>query len=128
MEGLCHLKFGDLNTVLAGPPPPSSKIERITSLGLDSKTLVEVLSDKPVTRADLVTFKSNVALDTDCETLPTTPLDSGYSLTAALHDAGEWNFIVVGYDDDGTLLEAGRVKVTLLGRCGSAFPLWQFMN
>ncbi|XP_042855658.1 uncharacterized protein LOC122242444 isoform X4 [Penaeus japonicus] len=103
--------FQDIST---GPPPPSSKIERITSLGLDSKTLVEVLSDKPVTRADLVTFKSNVALDTDCETLPTTPLDSGYSLTAALHDAGEWNFIVVGYDDDGTLLEAGRVKVTLL--------------
>lgn len=79
-------------------------------------------SDQPVTRADLLTFKNDVATDADCESLAATPSKSGYSVAASSRGAGDWNFLVVGYDDDGALLEAGRAHVTLSGKglCSSS--------
>ncbi|XP_037776523.1 uncharacterized protein LOC119573375 isoform X4 [Penaeus monodon] len=97
----------------AGPPPPSSRVERLTSRDADASTDVEVASSRPVTRADLVTFSDDVATDADCESLAATSLESGYSVAAASRGAGEWNFVVVGYGDGDAPLEAGRAKVTL---------------
>ncbi|XP_063603888.1 uncharacterized protein LOC134779652 isoform X2 [Penaeus indicus] len=95
-----------------GAPPPS-RIERLTSHGADASVDVEVASSRPVTRANLVTFSSDVATDSDCESLAVTPLESGYSVAAASRGAGDWNFLVVGYGDGEVLLEAGQAKVTL---------------
>ncbi|XP_047473706.1 uncharacterized protein LOC125028302 [Penaeus chinensis] len=99
--------------ISAGPPTPASRVERLTSRGADASMDVEVATGRPVTRANLVTFSSDVATDADCESLAATPLEFGFSVAAASRDAGEWNFLVVGYGDGEVLLEAGRAKVTL---------------
>ncbi|ROT79163.1 hypothetical protein C7M84_002112 [Penaeus vannamei] len=44
-----------------------------------------------VTRADLVTFSSDVATDADCESLEATSSGSGYSVAVSSRGAGDWN-------------------------------------
>nr|XP_027235229.1 uncharacterized protein LOC113826523 [Penaeus vannamei] len=97
VEGACHMpsKTSDSNPTPADPPPPASRVERLTSRGAKMDVEVRRRHGRRLRKP-----RSEV-------------LGSGYSVAASSRGAGDWNFLVVGYDDDGALLEAGRAHVTL---------------
>lgn len=86
-------------------------------MNAENRTRVEVLSDKIVSKVELVTFMSDVATEADCEDLAAISAKTKYYFDASIRGPGGWNFIFEGYCDGGSLCEVGQASLTLIGVC-----------
>ncbi|XP_047473162.1 uncharacterized protein LOC125027982 isoform X2 [Penaeus chinensis] len=122
-------KTADTNSVtypvVHGETPTKSVIRSVTSLSQSpsGEVRVRVTSSSGVQRAEYITFASNVAKTSEGYDLANTT--SEYSLDVPSHGEGQWDFVVLGYDEYGTLLEVGQAYVAIQALDAKVDEVWK---
>ncbi|XP_063603919.1 uncharacterized protein LOC134779668 isoform X2 [Penaeus indicus] len=122
-------KTADTNSVtypvVHGETPLKSVISSVTSLSHSpaGEVRVRVTGSSGVQSAEYVTFASNVA--TTSEGYDLANATSEYSLDVPSRGEGQWDFVVLGYDENGTLLEVGQAYVAIQALDAAVDEVWK---